>query len=79
MNGMKANPDKCNLLLSKNENLSVPIAGAYVVNSSKVKLLGVTLDSSLKFDTHVSDICSKANWKLSALTRLASYIGYIAI
>jgi hypothetical protein len=74
MNGMKANPDKCHLLLSKNENLSVDIAGADISNSSKVKLLGVTLDSSLKFDTHVNEICSKANRKLSALIRLAKYI-----
>ena len=35
-----------------------------VWESNNVKLLGITLDNNLKFDEHVSNICSKAMRKL---------------
>ena len=38
-----------------------------------IKRLGITLDNNLKFDKHVSNICSKANRKLSALTRVSKF------
>ena len=37
-----------------------------VCESNDIKLLGITIDSILKFDKHVSNICSKANRKLNA-------------
>ena len=40
-----------------------------VWRSSSDKLLVITLDNNLKFDKHVSNICSESNRKLSALTR----------
>ena len=40
------------------------------------KLLGITLGSNLKFDKHVSNICAKANRKLSALTRVAKFLPF---
>ena len=36
--------------------------------------LGVTIDNNLRFDKHVSNICLKANRKLSALTRIAKFV-----
>ena len=44
-----------------------------VQESNDVKLLGIKLNNKLKFDKHVSDICSKANRKLSTLTRVAKF------
>ena len=44
--------------------------------NNTVKLLGVTIDKQLKFDTHVLNICSKAGRKLSALTRMATYLSF---
>ena len=38
-----------------------------VWESNDVELLGVTIDSNLRLDKHVSNICLKANRKLSAL------------
>ena len=38
-----------------------------------VWIFEITLDSNLKFDKHVSNICSKANRKLSALRRVARF------
>ena len=47
-----------------------------VWESNDVKLLGITLGNNLKFDKHVSNICSKANRKLSALTRVAKFLPF---
>ena len=37
--------------------------------SRTVKLLGITIDSELKFDDHVSNVYMKAQRKLTVLTR----------
>ena len=39
-------------------------------------LMGITLDNNLKFDKHVSHICSKVNRKLSAFTRVAKFLSF---
>ena len=41
-----------------------------------MKRLGVTIDRQLKFDKHVFDIFTKAGRKLSALTRMISYLTF---
>ena len=40
------------------------------------KLLGVTIDNKLKFDSHIANICFKANEKLILVSRLASLITF---
>ena len=57
------------LLISgnKNEQMWAKLDRDIVWGSNDVKLLGITLDNNLKFDKHVSNICSKANRKISAL------------
>ena len=47
-----------------------------VWESKDVKLLGITLGNNLKFDKHVSNICSMANRKLSALTGVAKFLPF---
>ena len=47
-----------------------------VWESSDIKLLGITLNNKLKFDKHMSNICSKANTKLSTLTRAAKFLPF---
>ena len=49
-NGMKANPDKCHLLLSKNENFEANINENRIFNTRFEKLLGATFDNQLNFD-----------------------------
>jgi len=71
---MKANPGKCHLLLSTQEEVSIQIANTTINNSNSQKLLGVVLDNKLKFDVHVGNICQKANRKLNALSRLTNYM-----
>ena len=60
-NGMKANPDKCHLLLSKNENFEANINENNISNTSFEKLLGVTFDNQLNFNHHISKICKTAS------------------
>ena len=78
MNYMKLSTDKCHLLISgnKNEQMWEKLDRDIVWESNDVKLLGITLDNNLKVDKHVSNICSKANRKLSALTRVAKFLPF---
>ena len=49
--------------------------GQLIPLSEHVKLLGVTIDNTLKFDTHVHGMCKKANKKLHAFCSLRPYLG----
>ena len=62
---MKLNTDKCHLLTSgsKYEHFWVQIGKDRIWEDNEVKLLGITIDNSLKFDTHINNICTKANQK----------------
>ena len=71
---MKANADKCHLLLSENINHVACINHIQKENNTSEKLLGVTIDSDLKFDIHVNSVCKKATEKLNALARNSGYI-----
>ena len=65
---MKANPDKCHLLLSKNENFEANINENRISNTRFEKLLGVTFDNQLNLNHHISKICKTASNKLHALS-----------
>ena len=49
--GMKANPDKCHLLLSKDGNFEANINESRISNTKFEKLLGVTFDNRLTLIT----------------------------
>ena len=78
MNYLKCNTEKCHLLISeiKNEYIWAKLNQDIVWESIDVELLGVTRDSNLIFGKYVSNICLKANRKLSALTRVVKYITF---
>ena len=68
-NQMKANDDKCHLLLSSPDDSAVIQIEDSTLKCSKVKkLVGVNIDYKLKFDIHVETICKKAHRKLSSLS-----------
>ena len=77
-NYMKLNTEKCHLIVSghRYEEQWVKIGEDKIWEEKSVKLLGVTIDNELKFDSHVKNICLKANMKLSALLRLNSYLSF---
>ena len=71
---MKANHDKCHLLLSTQEEANIQIANTTKKCSQSGKTLGIILDNQLKFDKHVENICQKASKKLNALARVTNYM-----
>ena len=67
-NQMKANDDKCHLVLSSPEDdIAFQIENSTIKCSEVKKILGVHIDYKLKFDTHVETICKKAHRKPNAL------------
>ena len=60
-NLVKSNADKCHLLFSSNEKVTIKIGSHDIANTNREKRLGVQLDSGLPFDYHISEICKKAS------------------
>ena len=62
-NHLKANQGKSHILLSTNKPEIVSIDGIPLAASSHKKLLGVTIDSQLKFENHIKELCFKVGNK----------------
>ena len=73
-NGFKANPGKFHFLLSPFVERPVKIMGSTIKASKEEVLLGVRIDSDLTFKEYVTSICSKANQKFHALTRVIKFM-----
>ena len=73
---MNLNAEKCEFLITDHffEHLCLNIGETQVWQKNQVKLLGIAIDSELKFDDHIKKTCRKANSKLSTLSRLARYL-----
>ena len=75
---MKLNTDKCHLLVSghKFEEIWMKVGKDQIWEEKKVRLLGITIDNELKFDQHITEICLKANKKLSILSRMSKFLSF---
>ena len=75
---VKLSTDKCHLLISgkKNEYMWAKLDQDIVWESNDGELHRVTIYKNLRFDKHVSNICLKANRKLSALTIAAKFVPF---
>ena len=76
-NMMVANPSKFQFMfmgLGHDYKLCMEIDDMVITTVQQVKLLGVVIDSKLKFDDHVKSLCLKANRNVSALSRAAKVI-----
>ena len=71
---MKLNTDKFRLMVPsyKHEQVWTNRGKDLIWESNDVKPLGVAIDRDLKFDQRVLKPCSKANQKLSAISRMAN-------
>jgi exonuclease III len=78
-NGMKANPDKFQLIFFDKQGLysdeHIMVNNIRIQHQSTIKLLGVYIESTLSFKKHVSEICRKAGYKLNVLARLSKTLG----
>ena len=59
---------------TKNENISFNLNGNIIKCEDEVKLLGVTIDFELNFNTHIANICKKASRQLNILKRIGKYL-----
>ena len=71
---MKADPEKCHVILSSNTPREIRFVNASIASSPSEKLLGITLDSELKFEEHINKICNIVNKKLNALHRIGNHM-----
>ena len=56
---MIANPTKYNAMVLGNanqSNISIECVGKQIPVSKEIKLLGITLDEKLKYDSHIADM-----------------------
>ena len=72
--GMRFQLIKCNIMQItrkriKKINASYNLEGTVLDNVENIKYLGVTITNDLKWNTHVSNICTKANRTLGFLRR----------
>ena len=77
-NYVKLNTDKCHLIISgnKHESLWAYIGNDRIWEPNYVKLLGITINRSLKFDFHMLEVCSKANRKLAIPSRMFKFLTF---
>ena len=83
-NGLQLNPSKSEALLvgtregrssvSTSLTSGISLAHSNIPLSSSVKVLGVTFDPALNFDTHISEICKSANYHLKALAHIRNLL-----
>ena len=72
--GMRFQPVKCNMMQLTNKRSSKIQAnytteGTVLENVESIKYLGVTITNDLKWNTHISNVCTKANRTLGFLRR----------
>ena len=71
---MRLEPAKCNMMQLTRKGIkqihaSYTLEGDDIENVQSIKYLGVTITSDLRWNTHVSNVCTKANRTLGFLRR----------
>ena len=64
--GMRFQPVKCNMMQLMNKRTSkiqasYKLEGTVLKNVESIKYLGVTITKNLKWNTHISNVCTKVN------------------
>ena len=72
--GMRFQPVKCNMMQITRKRIkkihaSYTLEGTVLENVENIKYLGVTITNDLRWNTHVSNVCTKANRTLGFLRR----------
>ena len=61
-------------MLTTDNKLKINVKGSPINNEKIVKLLGVTVDNKLSFESHLNLVCKKVSEKLSVLARVSKFI-----
>ena len=69
---MKPDPEKCSFTFSWNTQKEIHFDNTSITSSLTEKLLGITLNSELKFEEDINKIFNIVNKKLNALLHIAS-------
>ena len=76
-NNFKVNASNCHFFLSSYKPVTtIKIKESAIESSNNEKLLGVTIESKLPFDDHITILCRKASQNLHALSRVAIYMSF---
>ena len=80
-NQMIVNPQKFQSIIIDRKNQTnnpqqINVEDKLVASSNKVQLIGLTIDSRLNFETHISSLCQKSASQLNALCRLSSFLDF---
>ena len=77
-NYMKLNKGKCHFIVSGNvtEHLWTKVGDELVWESKEEKLLGVTIDKNLNFNSHLTSLCKKTGQKVTALARIVKLLPF---
>ena len=67
-NGMIAKTDH------NTAGIRLEFSGKTILSSNEIDFLGITIDTKLSFDSHITKICRKASRQLNALKHLGFYI-----
>ena len=77
-NKMNANPEKIQAIAvgeqTRNEDITFNLENNVIKCEENVKLLGVTLDFQLNFNTHYSNIFKRASKQLNVLKRIGKHL-----
>ena len=73
-NYLKANSGKSHVMLTTDNKLKINVKESPISNEKIVKLLGVTVDNKLSFESHLNLVCKKVSQKLHALARVSKFI-----
>ena len=74
---MQANPGKFQLIISHRTDkriVQMNVNDIIITSSNTVKLLGITFDSELTFNDHISVTCKKASRQLNVLKRFSAIL-----
>ena len=74
---MDANPDKFQCISFDRFGrppISISVEGNTIPSSNCIKVLGVTLDKNLQYNTHISNLCSKASPQINGMKRIGKYL-----
>jgi len=79
-NKLNVNAGKCDTLLiashhhQSNHSLNINIGGSTINQSSSVKYLGITVNNTLNWSTHILNICTKIRPIISMINRMRKWM-----